>query len=70
MKRGRRRDQYPQGDFRNVVLSELAGRGLSLRSLEILSGVNRDKVAQLADTAHSTICELLTDQNPAKQSRK
>lgn len=41
MKRGRRRDEYPSGDFRGAVLGRVAARGLSLRALESLSGVNR-----------------------------
>lgn len=41
MRRGRRRDEYPYGEFRASVLDQLAVRGLGLRSLELLSGVNR-----------------------------
>lgn len=40
-KRGRPRDEYPQTEFRGVVLGALAQRGLGLRTLETLSGVNR-----------------------------
>ena len=41
MKRGRPRDEYPDGEFRGIVLQELTRRSLSLRVLELLSGVNR-----------------------------
>jgi len=41
MKRGRPRDEYPNGEFRGTVLGNLAQRRLSLRALETLSGVNR-----------------------------
>ncbi len=41
MRRGRRRDQYPQGEFRSTVLHVLGERNQSLRGLETLSGVNR-----------------------------
>jgi hypothetical protein len=41
LKRGRPSDQYPGGEFRGVVLEELTRRSLSLRVLELLSGVNR-----------------------------
>ncbi len=41
MRRGRPRDEYPHGEFRGAVLGTLAQRSLSLRVLEVLSGVNR-----------------------------
>lgn len=41
VKRGRPRDEYPHGEFRGVVLQELTRRSLSLRVLELWSGVNR-----------------------------
>jgi transcriptional regulator with XRE-family HTH domain len=41
MKRGRRRDDYPQTEFRGAVLGTLTRRNFSLRALETLSGVNR-----------------------------
>jgi len=41
VKRGRPSDEYPHGEFRGVVLEELTRRSLSLRVLELLSGVNR-----------------------------
>ena len=41
MKRGRPRDEYPNGEFRGTVLGNLAQRSISLRGLETLSGVNR-----------------------------
>jgi hypothetical protein len=41
MKRGRPRDEYAHGEFRGVVLQELTRRSLSLRVLELLSGINR-----------------------------
>ena len=41
MKRGRPRDEYPHGEFRETVLATLSRRSFSLRALEALSGVNR-----------------------------
>jgi hypothetical protein len=41
MKRGRPRDEYADGEFRGVVLQELTRRSLSLRVLELLTGINR-----------------------------
>src|SRR5580658_488794 len=41
MKRGRPRDEYAHGEFRGVVLQELTRRSLSLRVLELLTGINR-----------------------------
>ena len=41
MKRGRPRDDYPQGEFRSVVLEQITRRSMSLRVLEILTGINR-----------------------------
>ena len=41
MKRGRPRDEYAHGEFRGVVLQELPRRSLSLRVLELLTGINR-----------------------------
>ena len=41
MKRGRPRDEYANGEFRGLVLQELTRRSLSLRVLELLSGINR-----------------------------
>lgn len=41
MKRGRPRDEYPQGEFRGTVLGTLTRRSFGLRALEALSGVNR-----------------------------
>ena len=41
MKRGRPRDEYAHGEFRGVVLQELTRRSLSLRGLQLLTGINR-----------------------------
>ncbi len=55
MKRGRPRDEYPNGEFRGTVLGNLAQRSLSLRVLETLSGVNR-----------GTLSAVLHAKRPAK----
>jgi hypothetical protein len=41
MRRGRPSDDYPMREFRSLVLGAIAERGLSLRIVEALSGVNR-----------------------------
>lgn len=41
MKRGRPRDEYALGEFRGEVLQELTRRSLSLRGLQLLTGIHR-----------------------------
>jgi len=47
MRRGRPNDDYPEREFRNLVLAALTDRGFSLRILEGLSGVNRGTISAI-----------------------